>query len=53
MGSKRRAQLLRMAVCVVVILAIALYFAPKACWPPGCHRAVNGVSVDCKVSWPP
>lgn len=31
MGSKRCAQLLRVAVCVVVVLAIALYFAPKAC----------------------
>ena len=31
MGSKHRAQLLRVAVCVVVRLAIVLYFAPKAC----------------------
>ena len=31
MGSKSRAQFLRVAVCVVVVLAIALYFAPNAC----------------------
>ena len=31
MGSKGCAQFLRVAVCVVVVLAIALYLAPKAC----------------------
>ena len=31
MGSRRCAQFLRVAVCVIVVLAIALYFAPQAC----------------------
>lgn len=31
MGNRRRRQLLRVALCIIVILAIALYLAPKAC----------------------
>ena len=31
MGNRRRRQLLRVALCFIVILAIALYLAPKAC----------------------
>ena len=31
MGCKHRAQLLRVVICVIAVLAIALYFAPTAC----------------------
>ncbi len=31
MGAGRGAKALRLLVCIVVILVIAVYFAPKAC----------------------
>lgn len=31
MGDKRRAQALRFAVCIIMILAIMVYISPKAC----------------------
>jgi len=37
MGNGRRARALRFAICFIVILAIMIYIAPKACWPPGCN----------------
>ena len=31
MGTGRGARALRLLVCIVAVLAIAVYFAPKAC----------------------
>ncbi len=31
MGTGRGARVLRLLVCIIVVLVIAVYFAPKAC----------------------